>query len=288
MSRPTTSWILLTMGDRPAAVAAAVASIRDQTVAPDQIVVVGNGADPGPLPGAEVVTLPENLGVAGGRNAGAAAASGEVLFFLDDDAACASPTVAATVLELLAARPDVAVVSMGIADPETGETQRRHVPRLRAGDPARGGDVTTFLGGACAIRAADFAAAGGYPGAFHYAMEETDLAWRLLDAGRALHYLPAARVHHPATTPARHGHAFVMTARNRVWLARRRLPRLLGLVYVAVWTVLMLVRAPSGAARRDVLRGLGAGLREPVPQPVDRMGWRTAWRMLRLGRPPVI
>ena len=286
--RETTSWIVLTMGDRPAEVATAIDSIRRQSTPPDEIVLVGNGTDPGTLPGVRSLALPENLGVAGGRNAGAAAATGDILFFLDDDARCADAHVAAAVVELMDRRLDVAVVSMRITDETTGETQRRHVPRLRAGDSARSSDVTTFLGGACAIRRADFERCGGYPAEFFYAMEETDLAWQLLDRGRAVHYLASALVHHPSTVPARHGRAFVWTARNRVWLAHRRLPRVLVPVYLGIWTALMIARAPSMRAGRDVVRGLAEGVCRTTPRPIHRMRWRTVVAMTRLGRPPVI
>ncbi|MEM8705488.1 MAG: glycosyltransferase [Actinomycetota bacterium] len=282
------SWIILTMGDRPIEVRAAVDSIRAQSVAADEILVLGNGVDLEPIDGATVVSLPENLGICEGRNEGARRARSEILFFLDDDARCLGTDITEAVLAAFEARADLAAVSMRIVDEASGVTQRRHVPRLRAGDPMRGGDVTTFLGGACAIRRHDFEAAGGYPGPFFYAMEETDLAWGLLDLGRSIHYLPAAAVHHPATVPARHGAAFVRTARNRVWLARRRLPLVLRPIYLAVWSTLMLVRAPSGDARRDVVRGLRDGVTDPAPPSTGPMRWSTVWRMARLGRPPVI
>ncbi|MEM7140318.1 MAG: glycosyltransferase [Actinomycetota bacterium] len=285
---PALSWIILTMGDRPDEVTRAVESIRRQSVAAHEILVVGNGADPGVIEGARCVTLKDNVGISAGRNEGADLTSGDVLCFLDDDAECASDVVANLTADLLRDRHDIAAVSWRITDAETGETQRRHVPRLRAADPTRSGDVTTFLGGACAIRRTDFAAAGGYPDEFFYAMEETDLAWRLLDAGRSIHYLSEAEVHHPASVPARHGMAFELTARNRVWLAHRRLPRALTVLYLAVWITLMLVRAPSMAARRDTLRGLRRGVRQRTPRPIDRMSWRTVATMTRLGRPPII
>ena len=284
----TTSWVLLTMGDRPDALAKALASIRGQETAPAEIVVVGNGAPPGPVGGARVVELADNVGIPEGRNVGADACNGDVLFFLDDDAACADPTVATRVVELFDARPEVAAVSMRLVDPATGRSERRHVPRLRASDPDRSSDVTTFLGGACAIRRRAFRGVGGYPGEFHYAMEETDLAWRLLDRGWKIHYLATAELHHPAGSPARHGHAFVATARNRVWLAHRRLPLVLAAVYLAVWSVLMMVRAPTWRARREVVDGIREGVRRPTPRPIAPMSWHTVWRMTRLGRPPVI
>ena len=45
------------------------------------------------------------------------------------------------------------------------------------------GEVTAFLGGAVAVRRQAFDAAGGYPGEYFYALEETDLALGMIDAG---------------------------------------------------------------------------------------------------------
>lgn len=282
------AWVLLTTGGRPAELQAAVASIADQTPKREspEILVVGNGAVVDPPPPATVLTLPENVGVAAGRNAGVSATSGDVVFFLDDDAACASTTLTAATLRAFADDDRLGIVSFRVSDP-SGDTQRRHVPRLRVGDPATSSQVTTFLGGACAIRRALLREVGGYPDAFFYAMEETDLAWRALDAGWRIEYRGDLLVHHPATTPTRHGGALRHTARNRAWLARRRLPLPLVPVYLGVWCALTLARARSVSAARETLSGFLSGLREPAGErrPIR---WRTVWLMTRLGRPPIV
>ena len=83
----TLSCVILTMGDRPAEVTRAIDSVLNQRGAPVELVVVGNGADVTGLPaGVRAVRLPENVGVAAGRNAGVQACSGDVVLFLDDDA----------------------------------------------------------------------------------------------------------------------------------------------------------------------------------------------------------
>lgn len=283
----TASWIVLTMGDRPVELARAVASIGPTGSAgqpPPEVIVVTNGAPGASVPdGVRRIDLDTNVGIPAGRNAGAAAATGELLVFLDDDAVVASPHATERLAELFDGDPALAVVSMRIVDPESGTTAQRHVPRIGRSDPTAAGPVTSFLGGACAIRAEAFHAVGGLPGDFFYALEETDLAWRLLDAGWQLRYEPDLVVHHPRTEITRHGDAVKTTARNRVWVARRRLPLLLAPVYVLDWFVLT-------ALRNRRLGDLWSGTLEGLRTEVDRqpMRWRTVWRLTRLGRPPVI
>lgn len=300
MARPAVSWILLTMGDRPAELAAAVSSIPDRPLDSDaaaagriEVLVVANGIPEG-LPampsdiaaGVRVVHSPENLGIPGGRNLGAAAASGDVLAFLDDDATVAEPEAVRSAVARFAAEPDLAVVALRIVDPVSGATMRRHVPRLRSGDADRSGPVTSFLGGACLIRRSAFAEVGGYEAALFYALEETDLAWRLVDGGWRIHYDADAVVHHPATDISRHGAAHERTARNRVMVARRLLPMPLAPVYVATWAAITLLRGRSVAAWRDWRRGTRAGLTASVDRRPIR--WSGVWRLTRLGRPPII
>ena len=137
------------MGDRPAEVIRAIDSVLAQRGAQVELVVVGNGAEVTGLPaGVRAVWLPENVGVAAGRNAGVEACSGDVVLFLDDDGWYPDPGLAAYVAGRFAADPALAVLSMQVVDPDGGPGARWHVPRLRAGDPDRSSVVTTFLGGA--------------------------------------------------------------------------------------------------------------------------------------------
>ncbi len=278
------SWIVLTMGDRRGPLAAAVASIPRPDHVETEVIVVVNGARDAVLPeGVRSVKLAENLGIPGGRNEGASVAHGTLLFFLDDDATVADPALVERCTRRFADEPDLAVVSFRIADPETGDTSQRHVPRLGRRDPNESVDVTSFLGGACVVRAVAFREVGGLPAEFFYALEETDLAWRLIDAGWRVAYDGVSVVHHPKTEIDRHSDATRITARNRVLLARRRLPWMLAPMYVADWFLLTL-------ARTRQFSSLWSGTREGLRATVDRepMQWRTVWKLTRLGRPPVI
>ncbi len=185
------------------------------------------------------------------------------------------------------ADPRLGIVSMRIVDPATGLSSRRHVPRLRTSDPERSSDVTTFLGGASVVRRAVLERCGGLPAAFWYGHEETDLAWAALDDGWRIHYAADAVLGHPTTTPARHATYYRLNARNRVWLARRRLPWPLAAGYLAVWTALTVARVRDVTALRTWARGFAEGWRTDAG-PRRPMAWSTAWRMARLGRPPVV
>jgi GT2 family glycosyltransferase len=276
------------MGDRAAELDRAIASAMAQRDAEVEVVVVGNGAGvPAPPDGVTVVGLPENVGVAAGRNAGAVAASGDVILFLDDDGWYRGPDTGRHVAERFATEPDLAVLSFRVVDPDGGPGARWHVPRLRAGDPERSSVVTTFAGGACAVRRSAFAAAGGLPEAFFYAHEETDLAWRLLGLGYRLEYDAAVVVCHHVQPNARHAGFHRLDGRNRVLIARRNLPWPLACAYLLDWFMVTVLRERSGMAVRAWARGFAEGWRM---DPGERrpMSARTVWQMTRAGRPPVI
>ncbi|MEW2633630.1 glycosyltransferase [Streptomyces sp. NPDC048389] len=285
--------VVITMGTRPDELRALLDSVAKQDGDPIEVVVVGNGAPVVDVPaGVRTVELPENLGIPGGRNVGIEAfgpggSDVDVLLFLDDDGLLPDTGTARLVREAFDADPGLGIVSFRIADPETGLTQRRHVPRLRASDPMRSSRVTTFLGGANAVRTKLLGEVGGLPDEFFYAHEETDLAWRALDAGWSIEYRADMLLLHPTMPPSRHAVYHRMVARNRVWVARRNLPAPLVPVYLAVWILLTLLRRPSLSALKAWFGGFAEGWRTPCG-PRRPMRWRTVWRLTRLGRPPVI
>lgn len=285
--------VIITMGNRPEELRALLDSVAEQDGDRIEVVVVGNGAPVPDVPaGVRTVELPENLGIPGGRNVGIEAfgpsgADVDALLFLDDDGLLPLTDTAELCRQAFEADPELGIISFRIADPDTGVTQRRHVPRLRAADPMRSSRVTTFLGGANAVRSKVIAEVGPLPGQFFYAHEETDLAWRALDAGWMIDYRADMVLNHPTTAPSRHAVYHRMVARNRVWLARRNLPAPLAPAYLGVWLLLTLLRKPSGPA----LKAWFGGFREGWSTPCGTrrpMRWRTVWRLTRLGRPPVI
>lgn len=275
--------VVLTQANRPAELQRALASVRAQRDVDLQLVLVMNGAPaPDPDPADLLIVLPENIGIPAARNVGAEAADARLIMFLDDDAELQDATVLATVVSRFAENPKLGAMALRLID-EHGRTQRRHVPRLGGQSATRSGPVTHFIGAACIVRAEVFRTEDGFDPRFFYAMEESDLAWRLLDAGWMIWYSADLTAFHPWTPPSRHPGYVVLTARNRLWMAWRSLPVPVMLGYLATWTVAAIVR---GAQPSEVF----AGYREAwAARPARRpMRWRTVRRMTMLGRPPIV
>lgn len=275
--------VLLTQCDRPAELERAVASVRSQRGVNAHVVLVVNGAEPPSSDLADqVIGLSDNIGIPGGRNIGAAASNADVVLFLDDDAELQGEDHLAGILERFDADPDLGALAVRIVD-EEGATQRRHVPRVGSGSAERSGRVTHFIGATCAVRASAFDSVGGFDPRFFYAMEESDLSWRLLDRGWSIWYAADLTTFHPRTTPSRHHDHLRFQARNRFWMAWRSLPRTVFAGHLLTWTAI-------SAARREPLGVVLRGYREAwADRPTRRpMRWRTVARMTRIGRPPVI
>ncbi|MEU9856124.1 glycosyltransferase [Streptomyces sp. NPDC047974] len=285
---PRVGAVVLTMNDRPDEFPKAMSSLLAQEGVDLDVVVVGNGCAPDQVPaGVKTVTLAENVGIPEGRNVGAQAVDGELLFFFDNDAVLPDPRALARLAAALCDEPALAYAQPRIADPDTGITVRRWVPRLRAGDPTRPGIVTVMAEGVVMIRRSAFDAAGGWPGDFFLFHEGIDLAWRLWDYGGTGRYLPDIVVHHPATNPARHDRFYRLNARNRVWLAKRNLPAPLIPLNLAAFLLLALFRFRDRAALRATAAGFREGLRGGHG-PRTPMSWRTVVRLTRAGRPPIV
>lgn len=279
--RPNIEWVLLTQGDRASQLGAALESLGG---VPCWLVL--NGVDPqevGPID-AQVIALPENVGVPAGRDAGIQHVDTPIVGFLDDDARAPEGASGRIASEFLV-DDKLGAVSLRLVD-ENGETARRHVPRFGGRGPERSGEVALFLGGACAIRRSAYIDVGGYFSELFYGHEELELCWRLVDAGWKIRYLPDVEVYHPRTEVGRHAEGWFLTGRNRVWVARRSLPWPIAIVHVSIWLGLGLIRAPAGAGRTSYLRGW----REGWKRSMDRrpISWRGVWRLTKLGRPPIV
>jgi GT2 family glycosyltransferase len=280
------SCVVLSMGTRPTELAAALGSVSSQQGVAVECVVVGNGWRPQGLPdGVIAVALAENAGVTEGRNIGARAATGDVLFFLDDDITLRGTDVLASAVAEFDTDPALAVLQLGAVDDDGDSTGSRHVPRLFGIGHDRPGDVAVFWEGASLIRRTAFEEIGGWPSQFFYGHEGIEVAWQMVERGYRVHYAAQLQVNNPRAEPFS-GHDRARSgARNRIWVARRNLPAPLLAVYVAIWVVATMLR--NATSPGAVSRGFIEGLRAPAG-PRKPIRWRTAWRLTRLGRPPIV
>lgn len=241
----------------------------------------------------------QNLGVAGGRNAAARLASGDVLVFLDDDAVLRPGTLTAA-LSVLEGAPEVGAVAFSVVDPTTGQPAMWYQPYHSAWRGRRF-EAVSVIGCGHAVRRECFEQLDGFWDGYFRELEEIDLSWRLLDAGWRILYEPTAQVEHPEKS-ARHTRHAVRSNLLSVW---RLLPLGLALRQLSFKSALFLwrgvrhrelracivgfaeavARAPR-AGRSPVRRSTAAYLRRAyAPQ---GPGKRLQWSLRRLAPPPAI
>lgn len=280
------TWVVLTTGNRPDELTAALDSLRADGSA--EVVVICNGASSAavrPRNGVRAVESDLNVGIPGGRDLGIRSSTTELIGFLDDDAELLTGGAEKQITAAFDGDPDLGAVTFRIVD-DDGVTSRRHHPRVGHVGLGEPGEVATFLGGACAVRRTAYEDAGGYWPDLFYAHEELDLSWRLRDAGYTIHYLPDILIRHPRVEISRHTDGWRLTGRNRVMIARRNLPLPILVVHTLGWLLLGMRRAPDGPCRRAYVAGWRSGWRMPVPR--SPVGWRTVVELARLGRPPIL
>jgi GT2 family glycosyltransferase len=198
--------VVIVTHDSRAAVTAALPALCAQLGGDDELVVVDNASADGTLaaigeiaPGALVVRNRRNAGFAAGANAGARAASGDLLVFLNPDA-----TPAPGFVDAIRAPRGTWRAWQGLVTADGGRALNTsggvvHFTGIAwAGQAASDGPrEVAFLSGAClAIPRAEWERVGGFGEAFFMYQEDVDVSLRLRLAGGRLGVEPSAVVDH--------------------------------------------------------------------------------------------
>lgn len=208
------SFITPTYNDDAEHLAKCVASVRSQNHAQVEHIVVDDGSDEPVVGGGVTLIRQANAGPAAARNAGAAAAKGDILVFLDADDHV-SPMHAAEAVHVLA-DPDATIAYPRVQ--EFGE-------RSRLDDRSDDRGVTEFIsssgvpiGSAC--RRVDFDAAGRFDEALRGGYEDTEFWLRLmLTRPGVARRMPGATLHYRIRPGSR---ASMITSHAATTLTRER------------------------------------------------------------------
>lgn len=267
--------------DRPAETEAAIASALVQRGVSRRVVVVDQGSKPENLArfaraiagraDATLVALGDNLGVAAGRNRGAAIGHGRVIVGLDNDAAFDTADTLAAAVAALDADPTLGAIGFRILVDRTGADDLLSWGYPKALLPRAGQvfDVVTFVGAGHAIRRRAWDGAGGYDEALFFCWEELDFCLRAIARGWRVRYHGDIAVRHKISPERRLDWAdgrWFHFVRNRLYIGRKQgdsWPSLLPL------TSGYLLRGARNGLAGETLRaiaaaaGMGAGLRGP-------------------------
>jgi GT2 family glycosyltransferase len=243
------------------------------------------------LPGNEsrlkLIRLDANLGVEA-FNRAALQSTADILLILDDDAT-PDPDSLDAALELLTRHSSIAAIPLHPRHPKTGASEWPFANRHSALGTQHSSNFP-LLGCANLIRRSAWNAVGGYESTFFLYRNDADLALKLLDSGRGVHFNPSLFALHD--TPAGPGVAksvrwHELATRNWVWMAKRHrgtaLPDgvlcVFGITLNYLWAHKLAGLSPT--RHLATIRGLIQGLRQPAPQapPSDGQAWRALLKL---------
>jgi GT2 family glycosyltransferase len=209
------------------------------------------------------------LGVAAGRNFLMKQAEGDVFCVIDDDALMEHSRCIQDIVEYFVSQPQAGILALKVIDYGFEKTDllvpfsrhwRKKAPHL----PETKQVVSYYLGGFHAIRREVIQRCGDYYSGLVFGEEEMDLAYRVVEAGFEIHYLPHVTAHHfPGQSvigTKKNGTELFHHVRNRFYLAYKYLPSICIPVYLSIWLFVLGYIALKKRAIGDYLKGILAGI----------------------------
>ena len=149
--------------------------------------------------------LEQNVGVPGGRNIGMFLGQSRYTVGIDNDAVFESTHALKKVVDLLDNNPGVGALSFRIKNFYTGKDDELSwvYPKMLTACREKQFLSTRFVGCGHAIRRDVFETTGGYDEKLFFYWEETDLSYRIINAGYSILYYPEIIVRHKVSPEAR-------------------------------------------------------------------------------------
>jgi GT2 family glycosyltransferase len=207
--------------------------------------------------------LPRNLGSCAGRNVGIRRAHGEFIITIDNDVILASPFEISKVVNAFEERPQSHVLVFQICEPDTGKLRLREWCHPKYWKEFSQSEFETYFlpEGASAFRRQVFEIVGLYYEPFFIGHEGGDLAFRILDHGLQILYLPQVRVWHAASPLTRSKErTYRLYTRNYMWLAYKNFPPFSGVRFILPKLGMMFCFAVRAGCTRHFLRGFWEGI----------------------------
>lgn len=252
LPEPELSVLVLTW-NRAELVRRCLSSIVGQLGPDDELVIVDNGSTdhtPDVLAGfgrARVVTLPRNLGAAGGRNVGMDAVTGSWVYCVDDDG-WLPPGTLDRVRRSTARHPDAAIIAGScVTDPSLRPADSYPTPAFR------------FGAGMSVLRRDWFERCGRYPVDGLRQGEERELAFKIYEAGGHVLRDPAMAIVHAPEDSIAHARAVV---RNNVRQDLTTTLRYYPVALLAPALISKVARYTRSGLQRHVVDEVPAGVRE--------------------------
>ena len=269
--------ILIGTRNRPALLLRCLESVVSQTYPHLEIVILDDASQPpiqeeklrqaaGDIP-IQCIRAEKQLGLNAVRNQMLKAAAGEIFFIIDDDAFLDNEDALQLIVDAFTSASSIGIIATKILDARGGQIRpltphkQKHIKR----DPSLLDHphlTSYFLGGAHAIRRSVIESCGNFDEVLMYGLDEIELAYRTLEEGYHIYYLPGVIVHHQPPPPPQHENRtsdwrLYYLTRNRILFAYKHLPLQYALTYVASWLSWYGYRAVTSGFLKDYFNGIG-------------------------------
>ena len=202
-------------------------------------------------------SLPENGGVAAGRNFAVQQALGDILVFIDDDAVFNSQGYLPEIEKKFEQNENLGILAFRIINYYSGKMQAKEFPFTNKKlDQEKERKTSTYIGAGHAIRKEVFEKCGDYPEDFFYGGEELDLSFRAIDHGYEIIYYPTVEVLHKQVPTGRveESQKWIMTYCNRLVTAYKYLPNPYRNVSAFVWYIKIALKTKSFRVPNEALK----------------------------------